>query len=147
MKRRGLQITRRSRRLLYSVSLTLFISGISWAWIHHLDELGQATESLRELNGWFIAIHGFSAMTFVLLLGTLLVGHVRRAWHARKNRKNGAFFLTAVSLLTLSGYVLYYTGNEAVRNAVSNFHLWLGVAAPVLLFWHIRSGSNAANRD
>lgn len=147
MKRRGLQISRRSRFLLYGISLTLFISGTLWASIHHLDERGLASETARQLKTWLIAIHGFSAVAFVLLLGTLLAGHVRRSWHARKNRKNGAFFLTAISLLTLSGYVLYYTGNEDVRSAVSDFHLWLGVAAPALLFWHIRSGRKAVNRD
>jgi len=86
-------------------------------------------------------------MTFVLLLGTLLASHVRRAWHAQRNRKNGALFLTAISLLTLSGYVLYYAGNETVREISSGFHLWLGVAAPALLLWHIRSGRSAVNRD
>ena len=87
--------------------------------------------------------HGFAALGFVLLLGTLLPGHVRRAWHARKNRANGAFFLTAISLLTFSGYTLYYLGDETWRNAVSQFHLWLGLASPLLLFWHIRHGRRA----
>ena len=82
-------------------------------------------------------------MAFVLLLGTLLAGHIRRAWQTGKNRKNGVFFLASVSLLTLSGYALYYIGGEELRNAVSNFHLWLGLATPVLLFWHIRAGRKA----
>ena len=29
------------------------------------------------------------------------------------------------------------------RNVVSQFHLWLGLAAPVLLFLHIRNGRKA----
>lgn len=133
--------------MLYAVSLTLFLSGIGWAWIQHLDQVGRASDTLLRMKTWLIAVHGFSAMTFVLLLGTLLVSHVRRAWHARKNRPNGTFFLTTVSLLTLSGYALYYLGDESGRAAVSQFHLWLGVVAPVLLFWHIWSGKNTVNRD
>lgn len=143
MKRRGLQLSRRHRLTLYSASLLLFVSGVAWAWANHLDETAQAEESVRQFKPWLLKIHGFSAMVFVLLLGTLLPGHVRRAWHARKNRKNGAFFLTSVSLLTLSGYALYYIGGEEPRNAVSQFHLWLGVAAPGLLVWHIWSGRQA----
>jgi hypothetical protein len=61
----------------------------------------------------------------------------------KKNRGNGGFFLVAVSALTLSGYALYYLGDEAWRNAFSNFHLWLGLAAPSLLVWHIWSGRKA----
>ena len=144
MKRRGLQLSRRHRLTLYTASLLLFVSGAAWAWANHLDETAQAGEVLRGFKPWLLKIHGFSAMVFVLLLGTLLAGHVRRAWHARKNRKNGVFFLTAISLLTLSGYALYYLGDESWRNATSQFHLWLGLAAPVLLFFHIRTGRKAS---
>ena len=143
MKRRGLQLSPRHRRTLYIVSLVLFVSGAAWAWVHRLDEAGRAGDTWRDLKPWLLKVHGFAAMGFVLLLGTLLAGHVRRAWHARKNRANGAFFLTAVGLLTLSGYALYYLGDETWRNATSQFHLWLGFAAPVLLVWHIRSGRRA----
>ena len=133
--------------MLYAVSLTLFLSGVGWAWIQHLDREGRASDTLLQIKTRLIAIHGFSAMFFVLLLGTLLVTHVRRAWHGRKNRPNGVFFLTAVSLLTLSGYALYYLSSESLREADSQFHLWLGVSAPALLLWHIWSGRGAVNRD
>jgi len=90
-----------------------------------------------------IAVHGWSAMLFVLLFGTLLAGNVRRAWHARKNRKNGVLLVTVVSLVTLSGYALYYTADESSRTLISCFHLWLGIAAPICLIWHIRTGRQA----
>ena len=146
MKRRGLQLSRRHQLTFYTASLLLFISGATWAWANHLDETAQASDTLRELKPWLLKIHGFSAMAFVLLLGTLLAGHVRRAWHARKNRGNGAFFLIAVSLLTLSGYALYYVCNEAWRNAASQFHLWLGLISPALLVLHIWFGRLATRR-
>jgi len=143
MKRRGLQLGRRHRWTLYAASLALLLSGAAWAWVHGLDDAGQAGDTLRRLKVWLLKAHGYAAVGFVLLLGTLLSGHVRRAWHARKNRANGAFFLTVISLLTISGYTLYYLGDEEWRSATSQFHLWLGLAAPVLLFWHIRSGRRA----
>ena len=147
MKRRGLQIRPIHRRWLYSVSLLLFISGASWAWISHLDENGQAGESLRRLKTRLIAVHGFAAVTFVFLFGTLLVTHVRRAWHARKNRWNGGFFLITAGLLTVSGYALYYLSDEKSRAANSQFHLWLGLVSPALLVWHILSGRKSIMRD
>jgi hypothetical protein len=144
MKGRVFKLRPGHRRVLYAISLLLLLSGVVWAWINHLDQTAQAGDRMRDLKPWLLKLHGLGAMVFVLLLGTLLPGHVRRAWRARKNRCNGGFFLTAVSTLTLSGYLLYYLGNEAWRNAVSNFHLWLGLAAPILFFWHIRSGRRAA---
>jgi hypothetical protein len=143
MKRRGLQISRPHRLTLYGISLVLLVSGGGWAWIHHLDETGQAGEALGRTNPWLLKAHGYAAVGFVLLLGTLIPVHIRPSWHARKNQINGVFFLSAAGLLTLSGYTLYYLGDEAWRNAASQFHLWLGLAAPVLLFFHIRAGRNA----
>ena len=147
MKRRGLRLSRRQQWLVYGFGLALLITGIFWAWIQHLDEAGRASDSMRQIKQWLLKIHGFSAMTFVLVLGTLLPTHVRRAWHAHKNRGNGVLFLAAVGLLTFSGYALYYLGNESWRAATSKFHLWLGVAIPALLVWHTISGRRATKRD
>jgi hypothetical protein len=133
----------RHRRILYTISLILFLSGAGWAWIHWLDDAGKAGAILRKINPWLLAIHGGAALGFAILLGTLLPVHVRHSWHARKNRKNGAMFLGAVSMLTTSGYALYYLGNESWRSAASQFHLVLGLAAPALLIWHIWSGRKA----
>lgn len=146
MRRRGLQLSSRHRRILYAVSLVLLCSGAGWAWVHRLDAAGQTGAVWRDFKPLLMKTHGFAAMGFVLLLGTLLPGHVRRAWHARKNRNNGMFFLAAVGLLTLSGYLLYYLGDESWRNATSFFHLWLGLATPALLYWHVRQG-RAATRE
>jgi hypothetical protein len=146
MKRRGLQLSKRHRRTLYAVGLTLLLSGILWAWLQHLDQAGNAPEAARRWKTGLIALHGWSAMLFVLLFGTILPGHVRRGWHARKNLKNGIFFLSVITLLTLSGYALYYTADENWRAMAGNFHLWLGIAAPALLILHIRSGQRATMR-
>jgi hypothetical protein len=143
MKRRGLQLNRRHRRILYAVSLILLLSGAVWWWISRLDDAGQATHLLRDLKSWLLEVHGWAALGFAVLLGSLIPVHIRHSWHARKNRKNGVLFLTAVSLLTLSGYALYYLGDETLRAGASRFHFWLGLAAPLLLFWHVRSGRKA----
>ena len=143
MKRRGLQLSRRHRSSLYAAGLILFISGLSWAWIQHLDQAGKAPDSASRWKTCLIAVHGWAAMLFVLLLGTLLASHVRRGWHAKKNRRNGSFFLFALAALTLSGYALYYTADESWRTLVSNCHLWIGVVAPILLVLHIRAGRKA----
>lgn len=44
--------------------------------------------------------------------------------------------LAACALLTLTGYMLYYTGNEAVRDGASYLHTGIGLALPILLALH-----------
>jgi cation transport ATPase len=147
MKRRGLQLSRRHRWSLYGIGITLLLSGLAWAWLHHLDEAGHANDAARELKPWLMKAHGFAALGFVLLLGTLLPVHVRHSWHARRNRANGVFFLSSVSLLTLTGYLLYYLGNEKLRALCSDVHFWLGAIIPLLLIWHIWSGRRATRAN
>ncbi len=143
MKRRRLQLTKGHRLTLYAFSLILLLSGAAWAWMHRLDEAGGTNDAWRNLKPWLLRIHGLGAPFFVLLVGTLLPGHVRRSWHASKNRANGAFFLTTIALLTLSGYALYYLGDEEWRRFTSQFHLWLGLGAPLLLLAHVLIGRRA----
>jgi hypothetical protein len=143
MKRRRLQLSQRHRRTLYAVSLAVLLSGLAWAVVHRLDMAGRAGDGLRRWKPTMLQVHGLAGIGFVLLFGTLLPGHVRRAWHAKKNRPNGAFFLIAVSVLIITGYILYYVGDETWRERLSNTHLWLGLAAPVLLAWHIFCGRRA----
>jgi hypothetical protein len=140
MKRRGLQLSRRHRWSLYAVVLVLFLSGVIWIGLHQLDEAGNTSGPWRELKPSVMTVHGLVAAMFVVLLGTLLPVHVRHSWHARRNRANGVFFLSVVSTLTLTGYLLYYLGNERTRAWCSNVHFWLGAAIPLLLVLHIWSG-------
>jgi hypothetical protein len=146
MKRRGLQLSRRHRWSLYLIGLALLATGVAWAWLHRLDEAGHVSGSWHEWTPSLMKVHGFAAVGFVLLLGTLLPVHVRHSWHAKRNRANGAFFLSSVSVLTLSGYALYYLGSENLRACCSNIHFWLGVVAPLLLVWHIWCGHRASGR-
>lgn len=140
MKHRSLYLTPGHRRLFYIVCLLVFLSGAIWATLHYLDQASEISERFRRYKPWLLSVHGLAAVGFVLLTGTLLSGHVPRAWRAEKNRANGAVLLTAVASMIISGYLLYYLSEESWRKFMSLFHLGLGLLSPGLLIWHIRSG-------
>src|SRR4030095_13062442 len=91
-------------------------------------------------KAWAMKIHGAAAMAILVLIGMLLIGHVRFAWRARRNRANGSVFLSALGILTITGYGLYYAGGERLRAWTSWIHLVVGLALPILLLIHIFLG-------
>ena len=76
-------------------------------------------------------------MATLVLSGTVLTAHVRFAWRAGRNRTNGSIFLGAFGILTITGYGLYYAGDERLRAWTSWIHLGVGLALPILLLIHI----------
>jgi hypothetical protein len=43
-----------------------------------------------------------------------------------------------VGWLATSGYLLYYSGGESLRLFASQSHLWVGLAAGIIVGWHVR---------
>lgn len=134
----SIRLKRFHRSLLYTVVALLFFSGAAWAYWNYLTpSLGDFVSSAK---AWAMKIHGAAAMAILVLIGTLLTAHVRFAWRAGRNRGNGAFFLSVLGILTVTGYVLYYASGEKLRAWTSWIHLGVGLALPVLLVIHILSG-------
>jgi len=119
------------RRLLYSTLAVLFASGAYWALIHYLGARPWLSEPL------LMKIHGAAAMAALILVGGLLPAHVSAGWALRQNRSSGTGLLLVCGLLTVTGYLLYYSGNESARALSSYAHLAIGIALPVMLGAHL----------
>ncbi len=115
------------RVLLYVVLLALLVTGVAWETL----DAGPAASFLMK-------IHGALAMLALILVGMLLVHHVPAGWATLKNRWSGGFLLGILGWLAASGYLLYYSGSDAVRAFASQSHLWLGLAACIIVGWHIK---------
>lgn len=113
-------------------------SGVAWTYWTYLA--GSPDDFETTAKAWVMKIHGAAAMAVLVLIGTLLSGHVRFAWRARRNRANGSVFLSVFAVLTVTGYGLYYAGGEMLREWTSWIHLVVGLALPILLLIHIFLG-------
>ena len=141
MRRNAFRLSARHQFWLHGTIALLFLSGVLWLVFHqYLRAHGDFGETANPAEPWFLKAHGAGAMLFLLLLGTVLPGHVRRAWHARRNRFTGAVFLGVNGLLIITGYGLYYFGGEKLRPVVSALHWIVGLLFPLVLIWHIRAG-------
>ena len=119
----------------------LFASGALWLVFHYfLQTEGQFGPAPHPLEQWWLRLHGAAAMLALLVVGSLLPIHLRRGWHQRRNLPLGIVLSSAVLLLTLSGYALYYVGAEEARPWISVLHWGIGMPAPVALVWHIARG-------
>jgi MFS family permease len=146
-KPRGIQLGVWHRRWFYGVSLLLFLTGAVWVLFDWLATREEArADFFQSLEVWALKVHGAAAMAFLVVLGMLILTHIKPGWRMRRNRANGAVVVMIVALLVVSGYGLYYFGDEQWRSAASWIHVVLGLAAPPLLCWHIWSGRKAVNR-
>ncbi len=139
MRPDSIRLSRRHKFAFYTILSVVFASGALWAWLRYFarneNDFGSSpTET------WTLTIHGLFAAASLLVIGSMLPLHVKFAWRAKRNRFNGIFFVSIVALLILSGYGLYYIGNERFRSWTSWIHLFIGLALPILLIIHIWRG-------
>ena len=113
------------RLALYAAFITLAASGL-------------AAELAPEWRTALMQVHGAAAMVALVAIGGLLVQHVGKGWADRKNRWSGVVLLSSALWLTVTGYVLYYSGNDVTRHFAGRSHLWVGVALALALGLHIR---------
>ena len=126
---------------VYGATAALAVSGIIWLVLHYfLAVPGEYGPQTHPLEPWMLRLHGAAAMAGLVIYGSLLPVHVRRAWSIRRNIALGIALVTIMLLLTVTGYLLYYAGDENTRPVISAAHWILGLVVPALLVWHVVSG-------
>jgi len=130
-------IRHRLRHALYAVGAILVVTGSAWALLHYLpNHLGVSERDAIAANAVLMKVHGAAAMLSLLLLGSLLSGHVLAGWESARNRGSGVTMLLLAGALIVTGYLLYYAGGEGVRQDASLVHLGAGAALPFVVFAH-----------
>lgn len=137
-------VGRRQRWALYAVIVLLWVSAGVW-WLLAGERLpatlGVAAEAAAEL--WrprLLALHGLAAYLFLVVCGSFVPHHIRRALAARANRTSGLLTVAAVAVVAASGWGLYYLGDEAWREAARLVHDSLGFVLPLGLLLHALFG-------
>jgi hypothetical protein len=142
----------RHERWLYVASAGLLVSGLGWLVGHYL--LSGSSPAVAFKFGadpqpseiWWLRVHGAAMMGFLLVFGALLPGHVPHGWRGRQNRRSGILVIAVVIALGLTGYGLYYLGDESTRPWISATHWALGLVAVAALLPHVILGKRGAQR-
>jgi hypothetical protein len=133
MKRSKLRLSLFTEFFVYLVFGILLVTGIAWMVFQaRLDE-GNHVSSLM------LKLHGGAAVVSLILFGAL-INHVRKGWKSRKNRTSGLTLILAILFLVVTGYGLYYAGDEQLRTLISQWHSWVGLGIVLLLPAHVLIG-------
>lgn len=126
------------RKAVYAVTGIAWLSGALWLLFHYFlrgtSDFGPAPNPLEH---WWLRLHGLAAFAFLWLCGILWTRHVRPVLDRPKRRPSGYLLLGLLSILIASGYLLYYAGDETLRDYVSIAHWICGLALVLPLAWHV----------
>ncbi len=134
-----LRLPPRLRTAFHAVFLILFLSGVGWWLATEFPAAEGETGSFR-IAPWLLKIHGAAAMVALVVLGMLYPNHSARGWRLHRNRAWGGGLVAACVLLAATGYLLYYSGDESLREISSALHRWLGLGLPLIVLVHIWRG-------
>ena len=119
----------------------LWLTGTIWLLLHYFGQLkGEFGPETNPFEPWMLRVHGFAMIASVVGIGSLLAAHIAKGWQYRRQRLIGIFLLTLVGLLILTGYLLYYVGDDEQRWLISVVHWSVGLLLPTIFITHYRQG-------
>lgn len=137
----SVRLSPRHERWIYAIGAILLLSGLAWLIAHYFFAgHGEFGDMHNASEPWWLRLHGAAAMGFLIALGSVLPGHITRAWRLRKNHRSGLLMLALVLMLILTGYGLYYAGDERSRPWISAIHWIIGFIAFSGMWLHVRLG-------
>jgi hypothetical protein len=136
--KRAVVVGTRQKAALYALTGLVWLSGVLWLYFRYFGRV-QTEFGLQAhpAQGWCLEVHGAVAMLFLILLGTFIPNHIRLGWHQNRQRPSGVSLLTMCGILILTGWGLYYLGNESLRRSTSLLHSVLGALLPVVIAVHV----------
>ncbi len=127
----------RRRWILYVVGTGVWLTGGLWLLFHYfLVKQGEFGPEANPLEPWWLKLHGAFAFGAVWLFGLLWAMHISKLWPHNRRRWSGGILTGVFGLLVLSGYLLYYVGDDRIRPLISVVHWGIGLACPLFYVWH-----------
>lgn len=139
LARKPSRFDRPERLALYVIGIGVWLSGGLWLLFHHfLSEQGEFGPKIHPLEPWWLRLHGAFGFAAIWMFGLLWSVHVSRAWPGLRRRWSGGVLTGVFAWLIVSGYLLYYAGDESARSVVSVLHWGIGLASPICFGFHRR---------
>ncbi|MBL8023819.1 MAG: hypothetical protein JNK54_06000 [Elusimicrobia bacterium] len=117
----------------------VWVTGVLWFWARYFGRR-EGPFGLESHWGEFSAraAHGFTALLFLVAVGSLVPFHFRTGWETGTKRLSSLSLALVTVILVLTGWGLYYAGGEVLRRTLSTTHNALGFLVLPLFFIHSR---------
>jgi hypothetical protein len=134
-KIRSVGLSRSRLRAFYVTGVGVWLTGGLWLLFHYfVTKQGEFGPQSNPLEPWWLKLHGAFALAATWFFGLLWGTHMTVAWPSARRRRSGGVLGGVVLWLIITGYLLYYVGNDTARAIVSMGHWVIGIACP-LLYW------------
>lgn len=112
--------------------LGVWVSGVAWLIVHYcLEPQDAIVLPVSSAAPWWLKVHGAFAFLAIWTGGLVWGLHVLKAWQRRRHRWTGGILIGSLLMLIVSGYLLYYVGEERARQGISLLHWILGLLLPL----------------
>jgi hypothetical protein len=139
-------VSLRHKQFLYGLTALLWLTGVIWLYFKYACKTDEWQFQTHPAQSMSLMIHGAVAMGFLVTFGSLLF-HIPQGWQQKLQRPTGITLLAICVSLILTGWGLYYLGNDDQRNIVSIIHWGIGIALPVILFFHVWKIARRINKN
>ena len=131
------RLGRRRRLALYLIGAGVWITGGVWLLFHYfLGKQGEFGPVENPLTPWWLRLHGAFGFAAIWIFGLLWGTHITVTWPRRRRRRSGGVLAGVFIFLIVSGYLLYYVGDDTARPIISVLHWGIGLVCPLFFFLH-----------
>jgi uncharacterized membrane protein len=131
------RMSRRQRFWIYSIVGVLWLSGTLWLLLDQFcAKRGEFGVTPHPLEAPLLLLHGVLAIVSMYLFGWLVARHVSRWWPARQRRLSGGVLTGFLTLLSVSGFALFFLVDDASLHIAALTHDVLGLTAAIFGIQH-----------
>jgi hypothetical protein len=131
------RLGKRRRLAVYGVGGGLWLTGVAWLIFHYfLVRKTAFGPSPHPLEHWWLSLHGLFAFATLWMFGLLWGRHIVGGWKSGGRRVSGSLLFLALSVLTATGYLLYYPPNESLLPPVALLHWTVGLVLVIPFVAH-----------
>jgi hypothetical protein len=132
-----IRLTPLRRFAVHAIGLGIFASGVLWLVFHYFMRTeGPFGPQPDPGEQWARIGHGGFAFAALWVTGMLWERHITKAWGTARRRASGVLLFVILLALIVSGFLLYYVGDEVPLAKLAKFHWMLGLIAPLAFLQH-----------